>query len=37
MAMSGDFRGKTVANQEQKEQPILCHEEADNDGKDLLH
>jgi hypothetical protein len=34
---SGDFRGKTVANEEQKEQLSLCHEEADEDGKGLLH
>ena len=34
---SGDFRGKTVANKEQKEQLALCHDEANEDGKGLLH
>jgi hypothetical protein len=32
-----DFRGKAVANHEQKEQLSLCHDESENDGKDLLH
>ena len=36
-ASYGDFRSKTVANNEQKEQLPLCHDETENDGKDLLH
>ena len=36
-ASDADFRGKTVANHEQKEQLSLCHDETENDGKDLLH
>jgi len=36
-ASSGDFRGKTVADQEQKEQLPLCHGEANKDVKGLLH
>jgi integrase len=34
---SGDFRGKTVAKQQQTEQLALCHDEANEDGKGLLH
>lgn len=34
---SGDFHGKPVANKEQKEQLALCHDEANEDGKGLLH
>jgi hypothetical protein len=36
-ASDADFRGKTVANHGQKEQRSLCHDETENDGKDLLH
>jgi hypothetical protein len=36
-ASDGDFRGKTVANHEQKEPLPLCHDKTENDDKDLLH
>jgi hypothetical protein len=34
---SGDFRGKTLAKEEQKEQLSLCHGGASEDGKGLLY